>query len=82
MPVRELRAYVEQLPRVQAEAAMQQRLVIAMGSGLLKKGAQDRVLRHWERAAGHGRKKRHRQAMNPDAARRVLHGMGVDVRSA
>lgn len=49
IPLKWLRAYIDQLPRLQAQQSMQRVTEIAIGTGNMEKRDKERILRQWER---------------------------------
>ena len=50
MPTRLLSAYLQMLPPLQAEQSLLDATRIAVGTGSLKKGVGERIMRGWQRA--------------------------------
>lgn len=63
----------EELPGLQAREAMQTATAVAVGSGSLKKGEAQRVVREWRRLAGRGKRS------TAKATPSMLAGMGIKV---
>jgi hypothetical protein len=74
VPVAFVRAYAGAIPKIQAEEALLQANVVALGSGRMKKTDADRTIRDWRRIAGITKT---RSARSKDEMVSILGGVGI-----